>query len=416
VRSRPVTPTAHRFTAAGALVGALALLATLALFAAACGEDDTATPGPTVTVTVAPSGSGAASGSPSPKPTPTIKKQLAIAAASGPKANGISVISSSGAVKQLVAPKGGNIRELSWSPDAARLAYLQTKSAGTYDAVLSVYDLESAAAKPVLVSGGKPFAVAGYTWVAPTQLIVAAFKSKTATYRANATFYLCDIAAGTSKAVTAASGKAVKGIWPSASADSTAVAFVRYGAKTGSELVQDLMLYDADTLSVKNVAHGMVATDYESDAFASPRISPDGSLIYTVSHGSDVGFRCTVYRTNGTKAYKSPDMVYPTNGSWHGADGRLAFGGGPGTSTLSDGINVWQPGSTKLTSFLTYTKAAIGSLAWTPLGKQIVYTLNSYSSGANGDLWVVNANGSHPHQLLKNGSEPACAQAPISFK
>lgn len=406
----PVTRPARTIVVAGALL----VLTGLTLLAACGGDSGKTTPGPTVTVTVEPSGGGTASGSPSPKPTVTVKKQLVIAAASGPKANGVSAISSSGVVKSLVGPKGGGIRELAWSPDAARLAYVQAKSSGTYDGVLWVYDLADASAKPVLIGGGKPYVVAGYTWVAPTQLIVAAFKAKGTTYRANAAFYLCDVAAGTSKPVADGGGKAVKGVWPSASADSTAIAFVRYGKKTGSDLVQDLMLYDADTLSVKTVAHGTVATDYDSDAFAFPQISPDGTLIYTVAHGSDIGFGCTVYRTSGTKAYKSPNMIYPTSGSWDAGSGRLAFGGGPGTPTMSDGINVWKPGASTLTSFLKYTKASVGSLAWTPLGKQIVYTL--YGTGANGDLWVVNAGGSGAHLLLKNGSAPACAQAPLSFK
>jgi Tol biopolymer transport system component len=405
-----------RSVAGSALLGALAMLTVLVLSVGACGNDDkTTAPGPTVTVTVGPSGTGAASGSPSPKATTVVKKQLAIAAASGPNANGLSAVSSSGAVKQLVAPKGGAIRELAWSPDAAHLAYVQAKSPTTNDGVLVVYDLAAASAKPVLVGGSKPYAVAGYTWVGPTQLMVAAFKAKGATYHANAALYLCDIAAGTGKPVVDSGGKAVKGVWPSASADQTAIAFVRYGKQTGSDLVQDLMLYDADTLSIKKVAHGMVATDYDSDAFASPQISADGSLIYTVAHGSDIGFSCTVYRVNGSKAYKSPPLVYPTNGSWDAGSGRLAFGGGPGTgSALVDGVNIWVPGSSSADLIVSGKKIYVSSLDWTPKGKQVVYC--SSKNYPSADLWVVNADGSNPHLLLKNGSAPACAEAPISFK
>jgi len=407
--------TAHH-TATAALVGALLILAACGL--AACGGDDSATPGPTVTVTVAPSasGSGKASGSPSPKATVAAKKQLAIAAASGAKANGISILSSTGAVKQLVAPKAGVIADLAWAPDAARLAYVQAKSMSTGNGLVMVYDLASASAKPVLIGGAKPYAVAGFTWVAPTRMIVAAFTAKGTTWQTNATMFLCDVAAGTSKVAKDSGGATIKGVWPSASADSTAVAFVRFGSTSGSDKVQDLMLFKTDTLAVKKVAHGSVSTDFDSDAFGLPSISPDGSLIYTVAHGSDIGFSCTVYKVAGGKALKTGQMVYPCNGSWDAGSGRLAFGGGPGSgSGLVDGINVWKPGSTSAEMILSYKKLYISSLAWTPKGKQIVFS-KSKSYPMNSDLWVVNADGSSPHLLLKNGSEPACAEAPISFK
>ena len=93
-------------------------------------------PAATVTVTASPSGSPGVSASASPRrvrPAPQSTAQLVVAVAGGPKANGISVVSSTGQVKQLVAPSGGPISDLSWAPDGVRLAFLRAVSASDSD-------------------------------------------------------------------------------------------------------------------------------------------------------------------------------------------------------------------------------------------------------------------------------------------
>jgi len=384
---------------------------------AACGGS-TPPPSPTVTVTVSPS---SASPSASPTAKPTVKKQLAIAVASGSAANGISVIGSSGQVKQLVAPHGGPIRDLAWSPDGTRLAYLQAKSVSEFTGRLWVYDTSTGKSSQIVFPNEDQEAVVdGFTWVGATQLVASVIGSGPS-YRANGMLWVVDVTNVTRKAMKDDAGHRVLGANPTAAADGMRVAFVHYGKITSKQTIpEQLLLYDADTLAVSEVAHGKAYAGYDSDPFSFPSLSPDGSLIYACQTGSDPGFMCTVYRVDGSKAFTSPALIWPTNGAWDAKSARLAFGGLNGAVysgyTSGDAINVWPAGAARATTILHYSRSqgGLGSLAWTPLGKQIVYAVPS-AGGPNGDIWVVNADGTNKHRLLHNGSYPACAEAPIKF-
>ncbi len=259
-------------------------------------------------------------------------------------------------------------------------------------------------------------AIDGFTWVGPSQLIVSMIASGP-TYRANGTLFVYDAVKKTAQAVKDSAGHLLRGAAPSASADGTSVAYVWYGAKSAGVIKEKLLVFDADNLQLSTVATGKAPADIDGDAFSYPQISPDGSLVYTTQTGSDPGFRCTVYRTDGSRAYVSPYLAWPTAGRWLATKASLAFGGGASTATTSDAVNVWLPGASKATAVVTYPngKGTISSLAWTPQGKQIVCTWYGTSSGPNGDLWIVGADGTNRHLLLHNGSWPACALAPVSF-
>jgi Tol biopolymer transport system component len=374
---------------------------------AACGGS-TPPPAPTVTVTVPPS-SASPTTSASPSAKPAVKKQLTIAVASGSATNGISVIGSSGQVKQLVAPHGGPVSDLAWSPDGTRLAYLQAKSVDDPTSTVWVYD--TATGKTRSLAGDS----AAFTWVGPTQLIVAAISTPMHPYRTNGPLYVVDVTKSTRTLVKNAAGHTLRGANPTASADGTLVAYVHYNKATGGMIPEQLLLYDADTLAVSEVTHGGHSSDTDGDSFSFPSLSPDGSLIYACQTGGDPGFRCIVYRVNGSKVYSSPPLAWPTNGAWDTKSARLAFGGGSAmVEGLPGAINVWQVGSAKAKQILSWSHSNVGSwLAWTPLGKQIVYSVPT--AGLNGDIWVVNADGTNRHKLLHNGGYPACTEAPIEF-
>jgi Tol biopolymer transport system component len=395
------------------LFAVVALVVIAAAGLAACGGSTS--PAPTVTVTATPSATSA-SPSASPSTTPAVKKQLAIAVVSGSAANGVSVIGSAGQVKQLVAPNRGPIDALAWSPDASRLAYAQAPVATDYLGGPGVRIYDTATGKSRLVANK----CLGFAWVGPTQLLVAVnLPGATLGYRVNGTFYVYDVTTGTRTPVKDDAGHTVLGANPTASADGTSVAFVRYGKTSGGKIPERLMLYGADTLAVSEIAHGIAYADYDGDAFSFPSLSPDGSLVYACQTGSDPGFRCTVYRVDGSKAHSSPPLIWPTNGAWDAKSARLAFGGLNGSvypSANAVTINVWLVGISKANVILSQSTpgGGLGSLAWTPLGKQIVYTIPS-TSGQNGDIWIVNADGTNKHRLLHNGSHPACALAPITF-
>ncbi len=391
-----------------------ALCAWAALAAAACGSGS---PAPAVTVTVTRSPGPSHSATVNPSPTPTVARQFAIACASGTSANAVSVISSAGKVKQLVAPSAGPISDIQWSPDETKLAYIQyikvlpNDQAGSSLNDLRLYDVTTG--KKLVLAGP----TTGFAWAGPTQL-VAALAGQTPAYRVNGPLVMLDLGGTGGGNLKDASGHKVTGAYASASADGTSVAFVHYGKTTGSTLTEQLQVYNRDNLSVTTIATGKQETGIDGDPFGYPRISPDGSLVYVAHTGNDPGFSCTVYRTDRTKAFVSGYLAWPTPGAWSAAKGSLAFGGGSTSGASSDGINVWLPGTPKAIQILTYPNTpggAITTLAWTPQAKQIVYTWYS-GSGANGDLWVVGADGSNKHLLLKHGSWPACALAPVSFK
>jgi Tol biopolymer transport system component len=395
------------------LFAVVALVVIAAAGLAACGGSTS--PAPTVTVTTTPSATSAfPSTSASATGPALVQKQLAIAVVSGSAANGVSAIGSASQVKQLVAPHGGPIRSLAWSPDGARLTYVQAKSASDYTSSVWMFDM--ATGKTKKLAGNS----VGYTWVGPNQIIVAATSTPMSPYRTNSPLYVVDVTKGTRTPVKDDAGHAVVGANPTASADGTSVAFVHYSGASGGYIPEQLLVYDADTLAVSQVTHGKTWADVDGDAFSFPSMSPDGSFVYTCQTGSDPGFRCTVYRVDGTKAFSSSPLIWPTNGAWDAKSARLAFGGVNGTAyptAEAIAINVWPVGAAKATAVLAHktTGGGFTELSWTPLGKQIVYTLPS-NSAQNGDIWIVNTDGTNKHLLMHNGSSPACAMAPVTFK
>jgi dipeptidyl aminopeptidase/acylaminoacyl peptidase len=403
--------TGERASAIGLAVLAAVALVVAAVTAGACGGSPA--PAPTITITVAPSASPSGSPSPSANASKAPTAQLVIAVASGPKANGISVISGSGVVKQLVAPAGGPISDLAWAPDGQRLAFLRSASDTSSTRSLWVYN----AARKLLyqVGGGvSPATIDSYTWVGATQLVESYFPAGAKTYHTNGTLYLRDIAKSSGRPLKDSGGHLVRGVGVSSSADGARLAYVTYGAASGSVIPESLRVYDADNLSVIKVATGQAPTDVDGDGFTYPSISPDGSLIYTTQTGSDPGFRCTVYGVDGTKHLTVNDLIWPAPGSWTARGPRLAFGGGDAASSkIQDAARVWPMGGGAPATIVA-TKLPITSLAWSPKASQIAYAV-SQSSGLQSALWVIGANGANRHLLLANGSWPAWAIAPISF-
>ena len=394
-----------------ALAVALVALAVVAVAAGACGGSSP-TPSPTVTVTVAasslssPSPSSSASTS-----TNAATAQLVVAVASGPKANGISVISGTGKVLQLVAPSGGPIHDLAWAPDGQRLAFLRAVSDSDSTSSLFVYNVPRKLLYQV-GAGVAPATIDSFAWLGSTQLVESYFPAGATTYHTNGTLYVRDIAKSSGQTVKDSGGHLVKGVGVSSSTDGVHLAYVTYGAKSGSMIAESLRVYDADNLSVAKVATGQAPTDFVGDEFSYQRISPDGTLIYTTQTGSDPGFRCTVYGVDGTKHLTLNDLIWPAPASWTAHGPRLAFGGGSGSST-PDSLRVWSPGAGKPTAIVT-VKLPITSLAWSPKASQIAYAV-AKSNGLQSALWVIDATGANNHLLLANGSWPAWAVAPVKF-
>ena len=232
-------------TAVGVACAAVAL--------GACGGGGAGGPStPTASPTTAAASPSTTPGSPSPSSSATSSspaaKQLVIAAATGVNANGLSVVSSTGQVKQLLAPSGGPLRSLAWSSDGTRLAYLQARSADDYAARLFCYDATTGKSSQIVFPNeDNEAAVDSFTWVAPTELIVSV-DSGGPTYRANGALWLCDVVKGTRKVVKDAGGHVLRGAGVSSSADGTTIAYVSYGAASGGMVSERLRVFDADNL------------------------------------------------------------------------------------------------------------------------------------------------------------------------
>jgi hypothetical protein len=389
-------------------------LAALAMGVGACGGGSSPAPTATVTVTATPSPSLSASPSPSPSGA-SATAQLVVAVASGPKANGISVVSGTGKVKQLVAPSGGPIRDLSWAPGGVRLAFLRAVSDTNSTSSLFVYNVSRKLLYQV-GAGVAPADIDSYAWVGPTQIIESYFPVGVTTHHANGTLWLRDIAKSSGKAVRDSVGHVVKGVAVSASADGMHVAYVTYGAKSGETLSESLRIFDANDLAVSTVSTEQTMAEEQTDEFTDPSISPDGALIATEQTGSDVGFACTVYGIDGAKRLQATGLAWPSPVSWTSHGPRLAFGGAPDSGARPIALNVWQAGASKATAILKVVNpgAPITSLAWTPKASQLAYAVIK-SSGLQSALWICNADGSNRHLLLTNGSFPAWAVTRIGF-
>jgi Tol biopolymer transport system component len=392
---------------------ALAAFAVVAVAAtvAACGGGSPA-PAATVTITAAPSASSSGA-SPSPGASAVAASaQLVVAVAGGPRANGISVVSASGKVKQLVALSGGPISDLAWAPDGQRLAFLRAVSDTDSTSSLFVYNVPRKLLYQV-GAGISPATIQSFAWLGATRLVECYFAVGATTYHANGTLYVRDIAKSSGQAVKDSGGHLV-GV--SASADGVHLAFVTYGTKSSATIAEKLHVYDADDLTVSTIATGQAPTEADGDQFTYPSISPDGTLITVEQTGSDIGFGLTVYGTDGAKHLQTGSLVWPAPVSWTSHGPRLAFGGGStsGASTDSDSLNVWATGASKATRILTVAKLPITSLAWTPKASQIAYAV-AKSSGLQSALWIVDSDGSNRHLLLADGSSPAWAVTRIAF-
>ncbi len=370
-------PWSRRTAGAAVTVAVVALAVVLSAGAGACGGGSP-TPAATVTVTATPSGSPSASPSASLSPSPSgaaATARLVVAVASGPRANGISVVSSTGQVKQLVAPSGGPISDLSWAPDGVRLAFLRAVNATDSTKSLFVYNTRRSLLYQV-GAGIAPADIDSYAWVGATQLVESYFPVGATTYHANGTLYLRDIEKSVGRPLKDSAGHVVTGVDVSASAEATRIAFVTYGAKSSGEIAESLRLFDAGNLGLSTVATGQAPTGADGDHFTWPSISPDASLIAALQTGSDIGFGCTVYGADGTTRLQTAGLIWPAPVAWTAHGSRLAFGGGRDTGGGEQGgLMVWSPGASQASPIITGLKLPVTSLAWTPKASQIAYAV-----------------------------------------
>jgi len=398
-------------------VSVVALAVTLAIVVAAgagaCGGGSS--PAPAATVTVTASASASPSASPSPSSTGTAATaQLVVAVAGGPKANGISVVNASGKVKQLVAPSGGPIRDISWAPGGTRSRSCGRSARRTPPAASSCTTSPGNCCTRSAPASRRPTSTATPGSARPSSSS-RTFRSAPRPITPTAPSICATSPRARGRSSKDSAGHVVRGVAVSASAEATRIAFVTYGAKTTGQIAESLRLYDADDLGVSTVATGQAPTGADGDQFTWPSISPDGALVAALQTGSDIGFGCTVYGADGTKHLQSSGLIWPAPVSWTSQGPRLAFGGGRDTGSGElGGLLVWSAGASKATPVITGLKQPLTSLAWTPKASQIAYAV-AQPSGLQSALWIVNADGSNRHLLLATGAGRPGRFAPVSF-
>jgi Tol biopolymer transport system component len=170
-------------------------------------------------------------------------------------------------------------------------------------------------------------------------------------------------------------------------------------------------------LYVAQLATGTVRQlDHPSFNESSPTWSPNGKWIafHRVKTGTKHVAAIFLIRPNGTglrrlTAWKL-DAGHP---SWSPNGRRIAFSTYNDYDFFHKSANVYtiRPNGTRLQELthLTGGNSTASSPAWSPDGARIVY------QGPLAAIWIMNANGSQPHQLTHlqyNASNPAWATAP----
>ena len=340
-------------------------------------------------------------------PRAAATRRLVVAAVTGIDANGVAVVDARGAVHQLVAPHGGPIRSLAWSPDDTHLAYLQARSATGGSAELWVYDaLARRASRADLHTAGAT-GVQGFTWRGSQELVVAMAARG---HGVEGGLWRFDPANGRCVPLRDAAGRALHGVSPSSSDSGATLAFVGRRLVAPATIAERLLVRRADGV-VSQLAAATRNEDPDVTAFGYPLLSPDGALIATMGIGEDPGFRCTVFRRDGSKALTTAGLFWPSSPSWS-SDDRLAFAGIRTSDWQHHTIQVWRPGTSRPTAVLSPIGRRIGTLAWSPKATQIAYSVVR-RDGSNESLWVVDADGADRHPLLAHGSWPAWAVTPL---
>jgi len=394
----------------------LIVLLIAAAIAVACyflflrGSGDKGTPSsPSPSASTSASASANATGSASPSPTATVAEGETCAAVQGVKADSIGAFDFHGGFVQLVPAGGKPLSEVAWSPDGRYLAYLRMKKQWSLEATLMVCDTSDGSTGPVSFGSLVPEAIYGYTWVSPTRLVAAAVKALGGGAKRNGDLYLCDVAAGTAEPLKDASGNALKGLEPSASADGKLLVFDSFGPKISStSIAEKLQLADLGSGAVKTVRSGQVDTIVEGYNFNEPRLSPDGQAIFAESVGSDVGFAATVYATDGAILLRTDYLMYPSGGAWDpSGSGRLAFGAHRSESGPNL-LYMYDPGSDGLVTVAKVRGRFLDGVTWSPDGKTIYYTLISPTNDyRTDDLWAIGVGGAGRKLVDRDTGWPA---------
>ena len=390
-------------------------------------------PSPSMSMSMSPM-----SGSPSPSSTTsTMATTPMIAVASGPKSDTLALVSPEGDKDVLVPGDGRIITDIAISPGGSYIAYnrLETKKRWMPGpSTLMIYDV--AGDSEMAISGGPSSssvfpafaakAVGGHAWSSDSVLIAVGYVTPAKNMWTNGSFWRCDLAAKTATPLAGSSGT-LEGTEPTISEDGTRLAFVSYSdykketlnskgwVTKPAKVTETLNLFDADGDALTTISTYKRTLDYEGGAFGTPTISPDGTMIFSQSTGSDVGFGVTIWGDDGSKVYTTGGLVFPGGADWDkSGSGMLAFAGSQSKSATKSGIMLYDPSTDTLSSILVSKKLWPLDVAWSPDGTSLAYTVWSKRYNyRTADLYLTDPAGASSALLLSDAGEPSFGEVAV---
>ena len=181
-----------------------------------------------------------------------------------------------------------------------------------------------------------------------------------------------------------------EGRWPAWSPDGTRLAFVR----------------SRDIYTIE-VASGQVQRLTNCGSCGHPGWSPDGEFI---AFGAGEGFTGSEDSV-GTWVMK-PDgseenyLLRGSTATWAPVGDRLVLSTALSDQEFPDELAVFDRVNGSIQR-LTYNNREDDDPAWSPNGKHIAWNSNGEGDDPKGGLWVMNADGSNPHLLVRDGWFPA---------
>ncbi len=361
--------------------------------------------------------------SPAPSAEPTVAVSPApevvnyLAGAVGPRADRLATISADGEVTPIGRFSGGQIWQIAYSPDGARLACI----AGTYKrSELWVYETATGAAKQATATAPSVVAVESVAWLSPTELLMAGYTDSPKPTGQNGELLVYDVASGEFSPLADAGGVPLRGVAVSASRDGGRVAFVTYTDPKTDEYgmasaTERLQLLDRATRQITQLGENEALFDVNARAFDEPLLSPDGEAVIFRRAGSDVGTSYTVVGADGATLMAARETQFPAGYAWHPDGTQVVFTGHslkPGADESGIGpVIFWVfDTSTRETRVLArYDDTMIQDLSWSPDGEIIAWADYDQDHYRTGTLYLMSSTGGDSRTFVDQAISPVWA-------
>lgn len=352
----------------------------------------------------------------SSSPKPALDQYLA--AATGPRANRLAAVTADGSVTPISKFSGGQIWQISYSPDGKWLACI----AGTYKrSGLWLFDTTTGVGREATVATPNVLAIDSLAWLSAKELLVAAYTVPPKSTGENADFLIYDPSAQSFSGLQDSGGVPLRGVSVSAARDGSRIAFVTYtDVKTDENgmvtATESLDILDRGSNSITSLGTDRAYFDVNARAFDEPLISPTGDAIIYRRAGSDVSTSYTVIDTNGVTLMSPRETQLPAGYTWDPTGTKVVFTGhslepaanssgiGPALFWLFD---TQAGGEAQLIA--SYKDTMVQNLSWSPDGGTIAWADYDQDKYLSGNVYLMDASGGDSELLLKEALTPVWA-------